>query len=78
MINNADLYPDEGLTILTLSRDRLAQTFHTNTCGPLEVIQAFLPFLQKSRRMGHERLQWLRPAEGLSANVPSYCLSSWR
>src|SRR5205085_11720886 len=33
LINNAGVYPDEGLTILTLPRDRLAQTFQTNTFG---------------------------------------------
>jgi NAD(P)-dependent dehydrogenase (short-subunit alcohol dehydrogenase family) len=48
LINNAAVYPDEGLTILTLPRDRLAQTFQTNTFGPLEVTQAFLPHLRKS------------------------------
>src|SRR4051812_25586489 len=37
LINNAGIYPDEGLTILTLPRDRLTQTFQTNTFGPLEV-----------------------------------------
>jgi NAD(P)-dependent dehydrogenase (short-subunit alcohol dehydrogenase family) len=37
LINNAGIYPDQGLTILTLPRDRLDQTFQTNTFGPLEV-----------------------------------------
>src|SRR5947207_111136 len=36
LINNAAVYPDRGLTLLTLPRDRLAQTFQTNTFGPLE------------------------------------------
>src|SRR5947209_7896388 len=40
LINNAGIYPDEGLTILTLPRDRLTQTLQTNTFGPLEVTQA--------------------------------------
>src|SRR3954469_784589 len=48
LINNAGVYPDEGLTILTLPRDRLAQTLQTNTFGPLEVTQAFLPHLRKA------------------------------
>src|SRR4051794_39965840 len=30
LINNAGIYPDQRLTILTLPRDRLAQTFQTN------------------------------------------------
>ncbi len=76
LINNAGVYPDEGLTVLTLPRDRLAQTFQTNTFGPLEVTQAFLPYLRKSAAArvinvssGYGQL------EGLSPDVPSYCLS---
>src|SRR4051794_22466460 len=48
LINNAGIYPDQGLTILTLPRSRLDQTFQTNTFGALEVTQAFLPFLRKA------------------------------
>lgn len=76
LINNAGIYPDEGLTILTLPRVRLTQTFHTNTFGPLEVTQAFLPYLRLTTAArvinvssGYGQL------EGLSPDVPSYCLS---
>src|SRR3954451_23331649 len=76
LINNAGIYPDEGLTILTLPRDRLAQTFQTNTFGPLEVTQAFLPSLLKfaaarviNVSSGYGQL------EGLSPDVASCCLS---
>lgn len=76
LINNAAIYPDQGLTILTLPRDRLGQTFQTNTFGPLEVTQAFLPYLRLSAAArvinissGYGQL------EGLSPDVPSYCLS---
>src|SRR5437764_7087129 len=76
LINNAGVYPDEGLTILTLPRDRLAQTFQTNTFGPLEVTQAFLPCLRNSAAArvinvssGYGQL------DGMSLDVPSYCLS---
>jgi NAD(P)-dependent dehydrogenase (short-subunit alcohol dehydrogenase family) len=76
LINNAGIYPDKGLTILTLSRDRVDQTLQTNTFGPLEVTQAFLPLLRKSAAArvinvssGYGQL------EGLSADAPSYCLS---
>src|SRR5262245_9490119 len=48
LINNAAIYPDEGLTILTVPRDRMLQTFQTNTFGPLEVTQAFLPYLRQA------------------------------
>jgi len=76
LINNAGIYPDDGLTILTLPRDRLAQTFQTNTFGPLEAIQAFRPYLRKSAgariinvSSGYGQL------DGLSPDEPSYCLS---
>jgi NAD(P)-dependent dehydrogenase (short-subunit alcohol dehydrogenase family) len=48
LINNAGIYPDEGLSILKLSREQLDATLQTNTLGPLQVTQAFLPYLQKS------------------------------
>lgn len=76
LINNAGIYPDEGLSMLTISRERMVSTFQTNTFGPLEMTQAFLPYLKKSPAArvinvssGYGQL------DGLSANVPSYCLS---
>jgi NAD(P)-dependent dehydrogenase (short-subunit alcohol dehydrogenase family) len=76
LVNNAGVYPDEGQTVLTLPRNLLVQTFQTNTFGPLEVTQAFLPYLRRaaSARVinvssGYGQL------DGLSAGVPSYCLS---
>jgi NAD(P)-dependent dehydrogenase (short-subunit alcohol dehydrogenase family) len=76
LINNAGIYPDDGLTILTLARDRLTETFQTNTFGPLEITQAFLPYL---RQAGDARVinvsSGYGQLEGLSPDVPSYCLS---
>jgi NAD(P)-dependent dehydrogenase (short-subunit alcohol dehydrogenase family) len=76
LVNNAGIYPDEGVSVLTISREQLANTFQTNTFGPLEMTQAFLPYLKKSSAArvinvssGYGQL------DGLSANVPSYCLS---
>jgi NAD(P)-dependent dehydrogenase (short-subunit alcohol dehydrogenase family) len=76
LIHNAGVYPDKGLTILNISRDRIDQTFQTNTFGPLEVTQAFLPYLRKAAAArvinvssGYGQL------DGLSPDVPSYCLS---
>jgi NAD(P)-dependent dehydrogenase (short-subunit alcohol dehydrogenase family) len=76
LINNAGIYPDEGLSMLTISRDRMVNTFQTNTFGALEMMQAFLPYLKKSPAArvinvssGYGQI------DGLSANVPSYCLS---
>lgn len=76
LINNAGIYPDGDRSILTISREQLTGTFATNTFGPVEVTQAFLPWLRKSRAprvinvsSGYGQL------DGLSAQVPSYCLS---
>src|SRR5262249_26555960 len=76
LINNAGIYPDKGVTVLTVSREQLTETFQTNTFGPLAVTQAFLPFLRKAPAArvinvssGYGQL------DGLSPDVPSYCLS---
>jgi NAD(P)-dependent dehydrogenase (short-subunit alcohol dehydrogenase family) len=76
LINNAGIYPDEGLNILTISREQLTETFQTNAFGAVAVTQAFLPYLRKASdarvinlSSGYGQL------EGLSPNVPSYCLS---
>ena len=76
LINNAGIYPDKEHSILDISRAQLVQTFETNTFGPVAVVQAFLPLLRKSAAArvinvssGYGQLG------GLSADVPSYCLS---
>jgi NAD(P)-dependent dehydrogenase (short-subunit alcohol dehydrogenase family) len=48
LINNAGIYPDEGISVLTISREQMMSTFQTNTFGALEVTQAFLPYLKQS------------------------------
>ena len=47
LINNAGIYPDQGLHILNISSQQLAETFQTNTFGALAVTQAFLPYLRQ-------------------------------
>jgi NAD(P)-dependent dehydrogenase (short-subunit alcohol dehydrogenase family) len=76
LINNAGIYPDRGVDVLTVSRDQLTRTLQTNTFGPVEVTQAFLPYLRRSTAArvinvssGYGQL------DGLSPDVPSYCLS---
>jgi NAD(P)-dependent dehydrogenase (short-subunit alcohol dehydrogenase family) len=76
LINNAGIYPDEGLTIATISRDQVVRTFQTNTFGALEVTQAFLTYL---RRAGASRIinvsSGYGQLNGMSPDAPSYCLS---
>jgi NAD(P)-dependent dehydrogenase (short-subunit alcohol dehydrogenase family) len=76
LINNAGIYPDEGVSILTISRDQLVRTFQTNTFGAVEMTQAFVPYLKKSSGGRVINLSsGYGQFDGLSANVPSYCLS---
>jgi NAD(P)-dependent dehydrogenase (short-subunit alcohol dehydrogenase family) len=76
LINNAGIYSDKNVSILTISREQLVETFQTNTFGPIKVTQAFLPFLKRS-----EGAQIINISSGygeiggLSYQVPSYCLS---
>jgi NAD(P)-dependent dehydrogenase (short-subunit alcohol dehydrogenase family) len=76
LINNAGIYPDEGVNILTVSRELLNKTMNTNTFGVIRVTQAFLPLLIKS---SNARIVNVSSGYGqlanLSADAPSYCLS---
>jgi len=76
LVNNAAIYPDEAVDILNVSRELLTKTFQTNTFGAIRMIQAFLPHLAQA---DHARVINLSSGygelDGLSANVPSYCLS---
>jgi NAD(P)-dependent dehydrogenase (short-subunit alcohol dehydrogenase family) len=76
LVNNAGIYPDKNVSILTVSRDHLTATLQTNTFGPVIVTQAVLPFLRKASQAriinvssGYGALSELSP------EVPSYCLS---
>ncbi|MGK7949506.1 MAG: SDR family NAD(P)-dependent oxidoreductase [Xenococcaceae cyanobacterium] len=76
LINNAGIYPDEGVNILTINRELLNLTFNTNTFGAIHMTQALLPLLQKSQdaRVINVSSSY-GEIKGLSADVPSYCLS---
>jgi NAD(P)-dependent dehydrogenase (short-subunit alcohol dehydrogenase family) len=76
LINNAGIYIDKGVTILDAPRSLWEKTLGTNTFGPVEVAQAFLPVLKAAGRArivnvssGYGQLG------GLSPDVPTYCLS---
>ena len=76
LINNAGIYPDEGFNILTAPRELLTNTFQTNTFGAIRVIQVFLPFLSRSEQARIINLSsGYGELDGLSSDVPSYCLS---
>ena len=76
LVNNAGIYPDNGFNILTIDRDLLIKTLNVNTFGAIKTTQIFLPLLEKADQArvinyssGYGQLA------GLSAGVPSYCLS---
>jgi len=76
LINNAGIYIDADAGILTVSRNRLVETFQTNAFGAIRVTQAFLPFLKKSREARVINLSsGYGEIGGLTSEVPSYCLS---
>jgi NAD(P)-dependent dehydrogenase (short-subunit alcohol dehydrogenase family) len=76
LVNNAGIYPDEGVTISTVPRHLVVQAFQTNTFGALEVAQALLPYLRhaKSSRIINVSSGYGQ-VDGMSADAPSYCLS---
>lgn len=76
LVNNAGIYPDGGVNIITVSRDLLTKAMNTNAFSPVRLTQAFLPLLQQADNpkvinvsSGNGQL------DGISANVPSYSLS---
>jgi NAD(P)-dependent dehydrogenase (short-subunit alcohol dehydrogenase family) len=48
LINNAGIYPDKQVDGLTISRELLNAAMQTNTFGPILMVQACLPLLEKS------------------------------
>lgn len=76
LINNAGIYPDEGIDILTISRELLNRTMDTNAFGAIRMVQACLPLLEKSSDARVVNISsGYGEIDGLSADVPSYCLS---
>ena len=81
LVNNAGIYPDsrgaeQGVNILTISRDLLTKTMNTNAFSPIDITQAFLPLLEKAANpkvinvsSGNGQL------DGMSVNTPSYLLN---
>jgi NAD(P)-dependent dehydrogenase (short-subunit alcohol dehydrogenase family) len=75
LVNNAGIYPDEGVNILTIERELLAQTMNTNAFGAIRTTQAFLPLLANAAARVINVSSSYGALAGLSADVPSYCLS---
>lgn len=76
LINNAGIFPDKGVNILTIDRELLEKTLNTNSFGAIRMVQELLPLLKKSSdaRIVNVSSSY-GEIDGLSADVPSYCLS---
>jgi NAD(P)-dependent dehydrogenase (short-subunit alcohol dehydrogenase family) len=76
LVNNAGIYPDEGVDILTLDRALLHQAIDTNTIGAIRMTQAFLPYLSLAPAARVINVSsGLGAWSGLSTTTPSYSLS---
>jgi NAD(P)-dependent dehydrogenase (short-subunit alcohol dehydrogenase family) len=77
LVNNAGiLYPDNDVDILTISREKLDLTMDTNTFGAIRLVQALLPFLEKSQDARIINISsGMGALDGLTTTSPSYCLS---
>ncbi len=76
LVNNAGIYPDDNVNILTISREVLDAAMQTNTFGVIRMVQAFSPLLEKSQDARVINLSsGMGALDGLTATAPSYCLS---
>jgi NAD(P)-dependent dehydrogenase (short-subunit alcohol dehydrogenase family) len=76
LINNAGIYPDKDVDILTIPRKLLDAAMQTNTFGVIRMVQAFLPLLKKSQDARIINISsGMGSLDGLTTTAPSYCLS---
>jgi NAD(P)-dependent dehydrogenase (short-subunit alcohol dehydrogenase family) len=76
LINNAGIYPDNNVNILSIDRNLLDSAMNTNTFGVIRIVQAFLPLLEKSQDARVINISsGMGSLDGLTTTAPSYCLS---
>lgn len=76
LVNNAGIYPDSNVDILTTTRDLLALGMNTNVFGTILTVQAFLPLLEQSSDPRVINISsGMGALDGLTTTAPSYCLS---
>ncbi len=76
LINNAGIYPDKNVDILTIPRELLEAAMNANTFGVIRMVQAFLPLLEKSQNARIINVSsGMGALDGLTSTAPSYCLS---
>ena len=76
LINNAGVYPDNSIDMLTVSRELLDTAMQTNTFGVVRMVQAFLPLLEAADNARIINVSsGMGALDGLTTTAPSYCLS---
>jgi len=76
LVNNAGIYPDSNVDILTAPRDLLALGMNTNTFGTILTVQTLLPLLEKSSDPRVVNISsGMGALDSLTTTAPSYCLS---
>ena len=76
LVNNAGIYPDSNVNILTVEREVLSSGLNTNTFGTIKMVQTFLPLLEKSEDARVINVSsGMGALNGLTTSAPSYCLS---
>jgi NAD(P)-dependent dehydrogenase (short-subunit alcohol dehydrogenase family) len=76
LINNAGIYPDEGVDIVTVDRQLLDRSMNTNTFGAIRTTQGFLPYLSAAPAARVINMSsGLGALAGMSTDTPSYSLS---
>jgi NAD(P)-dependent dehydrogenase (short-subunit alcohol dehydrogenase family) len=76
LINNAGIYPDQNIDVLTIPREQLDRAMQTNTFGAIRMVQAVLPLLEKSNDARVINVSsGMGALDGLTTTAPSYCLS---
>ncbi|MDB9529434.1 SDR family NAD(P)-dependent oxidoreductase [Oscillatoria sp. CS-180] len=76
LINNAGVYPDQDVTVLTTTREALLTGMNTNTFGVIRMVQTFLPLLEAAPTARVINVSsGMGSLNGLTTTAPSYCLS---
>lgn len=76
LVNNAGIYPDSSVDVLTISRELLTSAMNTNTFGVVHMVQAFLPFLKAAENARVINVSsGMGALDGLTTTAPSYSLS---
>ena len=76
LINNAGIYPDQSVDILTIPRELLESAMNANTFGVIRMVQAFLPLLENFHDARVINVSsGMGALDGLTTTAPSYCLS---